>query len=50
MPPYVVHHDQNAFVKGRTIFDAVGIINDIMDYTEMKGYEGIRSALEPEGF
>ena len=39
--PYVVHHDQNAFVKGRTIFDAVRTIIDSMDYTEMKGYEGI---------
>jgi len=42
----VVHYDQNAFVKGRTIFDAVGIINDIMDYTKMKGYEGIMSAID----
>ena len=33
-------------MKGRTIFDAVGIINDIMDYTEMKGYEGIMSAID----
>jgi len=30
-----------AFVKERTIFDAVRIISDIMDYTEMKGYEGM---------
>ena len=33
-------------MKGRTIFDAVGIINDIMDYTEMKGYERIMSAID----
>ena len=46
--PYVVHHDQNAFVKGRTIFDAVRTISDIMDYTEMKGYEGIMSAIDFE--
>ena len=39
--PYVIHHEQNASVKERTIFDAVRIISDIMDYTEMKGYEGI---------
>jgi len=37
-------------VKGKTIFDAVRTIIDITDYTEMKGYEGIKSALEPEGF
>ena len=35
--PNLVHHDQNALVKGRTIFDAVRTISDIMDYTEMKG-------------
>ena len=26
--PYVIHHDQNAFVKGRTIFDAVGAVGE----------------------
>ena len=45
---YAVHHDQNAFVKGRTIFDAVRTISHIMDYTEMKGYEGIMSAIDFE--
>ena len=44
----LVHHDQNALVKGRTIFDAVITISDIMDYTEVKGYEGIMSAIDFE--
>ena len=35
--PYIIHRDQNAFVKGRTIFDAVRTINDVMDFTEKKG-------------
>lgn len=30
-----------AFVKERTISDAVRIISNIMDYMEMKGYEGM---------
>ena len=33
-------------MKGRTIFDAVGIISDVMDYTEMEGYEVIMSAID----
>ena len=35
-------------MKGRTIFDAVITISDIMDYTEVKGYEGIMSAIDFE--
>ena len=35
-------------MKGRTIFDAVRTISDIMDYTEMKGYEAIMSAIDFE--
>ena len=32
--PSIIHHNQSAYVKGRTIFDAVRTIEDIMDYTE----------------
>ena len=46
--PYIIHHDQNAFVKGRTIFDAVRTVNDILDFTEMKGFKGIMSAIDFE--
>ena len=46
--PYLVYHDQNVFVTGRTIFDAVRTISDTMDYTEMKGYEGRMSAIDFE--
>ena len=35
-------------MKGRTIFDAVRTISDSMDYTEMKGYEGIMSVTDFE--
>ena len=46
--PYIIHRDQNAFVKGRTIFDAVRTINDVVDFTEMKGCKGIMSAVDFE--
>ena len=32
--PSIIHHNQSAYVKGRTIFDAVRTIEAIMDYTE----------------
>jgi len=34
--PHIIHYDQNAFVKGRTIFDAVHTISDAMDFTKTK--------------
>ena len=46
--PYIIHHNQNAFVKGRTIFDAVRTINDVLDFTEVKGYQGILIAIDFE--
>ena len=46
--PYIIYHDQNAFVKGRTIFDAVRTVNDVLDFTEMKGFKGIMSAIDFE--
>ena len=45
--PYIIL-DQNAFVKGRTIFDAVRTIDDTMSVTELMGYEGIMSAIDFE--
>ena len=35
-------------MKGRTIFDVVRTINDVMDFTEMKGCKGIMSAIDFE--
>ena len=46
--PYIIHHNQNAFVKGRTIFDAVRTINDVLDFTELKGYQSILTAIDFE--
>ena len=39
--PTIIHPDQNAFVKGRSIFDAVRTIDDLVEYTKQKGVSGI---------
>ena len=39
--PYIIHADQNAFVKGRSIFDALRIIDDVVDYTKRNCLPGI---------
>ena len=38
--PYVIHHNQCAYVKGRTTFDAVRTIEDVMDFTEKCHIDG----------
>ena len=32
--PHIIHYDHNAFVKGRTIFDAVCTISDVMEFAK----------------
>ena len=39
--PKLIHPNQNAFVKGRSIFDAVRSIDDIVDYSKRNG-RGVR--------
>ena len=46
--PHIIHFDQNAFVKGRTIFDAAHTIGDVMDFTKMRYYQGITTAIDFE--
>ena len=38
--PYVIHHNQCAYVKVRTTFDAVRTIEDVMDFTEKCHIDG----------
>jgi len=38
--PFIINGDQYAYVKGRTIFDAVRSIEDIMEYTRITRYLG----------
>ena len=44
--PEVIHFNQNAFVKGRTIFDGVRMINDVIDYAQYKDIRGILVAID----
>ena len=46
--PHIIHHNQNAYVKGRTIFDAVRTIDDIMSYTASKNISSLLVAIDFE--
>ena len=38
--PSIIHHNQCAYVKGRTIFDAVRTIEDVMEFSKRYNIEG----------
>ena len=42
----IIHHNQNAYVKGRTIFDAVRTVDDILEYTERLQIKGKLVAID----
>ena len=44
----IIQVDQYAYVKGRTIFDAVRTIDDIMEYTKIKQIPGLMVAFDFE--
>lgn len=44
--PDIIHFNQNAYVKGRTILDAVRTIDDILEYTQRKGINGLLVAID----
>ena len=46
--PHLIHHSQNAFVKGRSIFDAVRTIDDILEFAKRKNIGGIMVAIDFE--
>ena len=46
--PNLIHSNQNAFVKARSIFDAVRSIDDIVDYSKRNGWSGILVAIDFE--
>ena len=46
--PFPVHHSQNAFIKGRSIFDAIRTINDILEYAKRNNRTGILVAIDFE--
>ena len=44
--PDIIHHNQNAYVKGKSIFDAVRSIDDILEFTERKKIKGFMLAID----
>ena len=44
--PEIIHFNQNAYVQGRTIFDAVRTIDDIMEFTERYQMNGLLVAID----
>jgi len=44
--PDIIHHNQNALIKGRTILDAVRTIDDILEYSERKKINGLLVAID----
>ena len=46
--PEIVHFDQSAFVKGRTIFDAIRTIDDVIEHTMNRDISGILVAIDFE--
>ena len=46
--PCIIHANQNASVKGRSIFDALRTIDDIVDYTKRNRLPGILIAIDFE--
>ena len=46
--PEIIHFDQSAFVKGRTIFDAIRTIDDVIEHTMNKDISGILAAIDFE--
>ena len=46
--PFLIHRSQNAFIKGRSIFDAVRTIDYILEYAKTKNKPGILVAIDFE--
>ena len=46
--PFLIHHSQNNFIKGRSIFDAIRRIDDILEYAKRNSRTGILVAIDFE--
>ena len=46
MLPEIIHFDQSAFVKGRTICDAVRTIDDVIEHTMNRDISVILVAID----
>lgn len=47
-PSEIIHYNQNGFVKGRSVFDAVRTIDDILEFAEVANRSGILVAIDFE--
>ena len=48
MLPEIIHFHQSAFVKGRTNFDAIRTIDDVIEHTMNRDISGILVAIDFE--
>ena len=48
MLPEIIHFDHSAFVKGRTIFDAIRTIDDVIEHTMNRDISWILVAIDFE--
>ena len=46
--PEIIHFDQSAFVKGRTIFDAIRAIDDVIEHAMNRDISGVLVAIDFE--
>ncbi len=46
--PTIIHHNQNAYVKGRTIFHTVRTIDDLLQYTKSNKIDALLTTLDFE--
>ena len=46
--PDLIHYNQNAYVKGRSIFDAVRTIDDVLEYTKRSKQSGVLVTIDFE--
>jgi len=46
--PEIIHHNQNAYVEGRTAFDAIRSIDDVIEYTKNTSIPGLLVAIDFE--
>ena len=46
--PDLIHHNQNAFIRGRSIFDAVRTIDDVLEYAKITNKSGILVTIDFE--
>ena len=44
--PELIHHNQNGFIKGRSVFDAVKTIDDLLELAQITNKSGILVAID----